>query len=53
MEFVEERASELGVNAVHLEVNHGNKPALGLYRRTGYADHNRYLMTKWVRRVDS
>jgi ribosomal protein S18 acetylase RimI-like enzyme len=53
MEFVEERASELGVNAVHLEVNHGNEPALGLYRRTGYADHNRHLMTKWVRRVDS
>ena len=53
MEFVEERARELGVNAIHLEVDHGNEPALGLYRRVGYADHNRYLMTKWVRRVDS
>lgn len=48
MEFAEKRAKELGVNAVHLEVDHGNDPAMELYRRIGYADHDRYLMTKWL-----
>jgi ribosomal protein S18 acetylase RimI-like enzyme len=52
MEFVEARARELGVNAIHLEVDRGNDPALGLYRRTGYVDHDRHLMTKWLRRTE-
>ena len=49
MEFVEERARGLSVNAIHLEVDDGNDPAEELYRRTGYQDHGRYLMTKWLR----
>ena len=49
MEFIECRAREMGVNAVHLEVDHGNDPALELYRSSGYRDHKRYLMTKWLR----
>jgi ribosomal protein S18 acetylase RimI-like enzyme len=49
MEFVEQRARELGVTAIHLEVDRENGPAQGLYRRTGYVDHDRYLMTKWLR----
>lgn len=53
MEFVADRARELGVNVIHLEVDRGNEPALALYRRTGYVDHDRYLMTKWLRHVDS
>jgi ribosomal protein S18 acetylase RimI-like enzyme len=53
MEFVAERARELGVNAIHLEVDRQNEPALALYQRTGYVDHDRYLMTKWLRRLDS
>ena len=48
--FAEERAREMGVNAMHLEVDHGNNPALELYRRTGYKDHDRFLMTKWLNR---
>jgi len=44
--FVEEKAREMGVNAIHLEVDRGNDPALELYRRSGYADHARFLMTK-------
>jgi ribosomal protein S18 acetylase RimI-like enzyme len=48
MEFAEKRARELGVNAIHLEVDHGNDPAMELYRGIGYADHARYLMTKWL-----
>jgi len=30
---------------LHLEVSHGN-PAIKLYRRRGFVDHQRYLMTK-------
>ncbi len=48
--FLEQKAREMGVNAVHLEVDRGNDPALELYRRTGYRDHDRFLMTKWLRR---
>jgi len=48
MDVAEKHAEELGVNAVHLEVDHGNDPAMELYRRIGYADHGRYLMTKWL-----
>ncbi len=46
VQFVEERARELGVQALHLEVDPGNDPALELYRCTGYKDHQRRLMTK-------
>jgi ribosomal protein S18 acetylase RimI-like enzyme len=49
MRFVEERARELGVNALHLEVDQGNEPAEELYRRTGYEDHARFLLTKWLK----
>jgi ribosomal protein S18 acetylase RimI-like enzyme len=49
MEFVEERARELGVNAIHLEVDQGNDPAAELYRRAGYDDHSRFLRTKWLK----
>lgn len=49
MRFVEERARELGVNALHLEVDQGNEPAAELYRRTGYENHARFLMTKWLK----
>ncbi len=46
MQFLEQQAREMGVKALHLEVDLGNIPALGLYRGAGYADHHRYLMTK-------
>jgi ribosomal protein S18 acetylase RimI-like enzyme len=46
--FIEEKARERGVNAIHLEVDHGNDPALELYRRIGYENHDRFLMTKWL-----
>jgi ribosomal protein S18 acetylase RimI-like enzyme len=47
--FLEERSREMGVNAIHLEVDQGNHPAFELYRRTGYEDHDRFLMTKWLK----
>lgn len=49
IDFLEERARELGVTAIHLEVDEGNTSAEELYRRAGFADHSRYLMTKWVK----
>jgi ribosomal protein S18 acetylase RimI-like enzyme len=48
--YLEEKAREMGVNAVHLEVDRGNDPAFELYRRAGYEDHDRFLMTKWLKR---
>ena len=48
--FAERRAREMGVNAIHLEVDHGNNPALELYLSTGYRNHDRFLMTKWLNR---
>jgi diamine N-acetyltransferase len=53
MEMVEEVARDLSVNAIHLEVSKGNDAALELYRRTGYVDHERYLMTKLLRQAYS
>jgi diamine N-acetyltransferase len=47
MDFVERAAREAGVTAIHLEVNPGNK-AIDLYRRRGFEEHDRYLMTKWL-----
>jgi ribosomal protein S18 acetylase RimI-like enzyme len=51
MQFVEESALRLGVNTIHLEVDQGNEPAAELYRRVGYDDHARFLMTKWLKPV--
>jgi len=51
VDFVEKKAREIGVNAIHLEVDDGNDPALELYRRTGFEDHDRFLMTKWLNRA--
>lgn len=51
MAFVEQQAREMGVQAIHLEVESGNHPARELYRHTGYKDHQRLLMTKWLNRA--
>ena len=48
LDFFEQAAREAGATAIHLEVNQGNK-AIDLYRRRGFEDHHRYLMTKWLR----
>lgn len=36
------------VRAIHLEVGRRNIAAQAFYRKAGYADHDRYLMTKWI-----
>jgi GNAT superfamily N-acetyltransferase len=47
LESFADEAKKIGITVVHLEVNHGN-PAVELYRRLGFEDHHRYLMTKWI-----
>jgi GNAT superfamily N-acetyltransferase len=48
MRFIEAEARDLGVHALHLEVERPNASALRLYQRHGFEDHDRYLMTKWL-----
>jgi ribosomal protein S18 acetylase RimI-like enzyme len=48
MEHAEIAARSANARAIHLEVGRGNTAAQGLYRKIGYADHDRYLMTKWI-----
>ncbi|HEX5079100.1 MAG TPA: GNAT family N-acetyltransferase [Geminicoccaceae bacterium] len=43
--LVEDEARAHGLKRLYLEVAHGN-PALALYRRAGFVDHRRYLMSK-------
>src|SRR5256885_17046261 len=52
LEFVEGVCRSLGVRALHLEVERANAGAQALYRKSGFVDHDRYLMTKWVETKD-
>jgi GNAT superfamily N-acetyltransferase len=45
--LVEAAARELRVRRIFLEVQRGNR-VIGLYRRAGYVDHDRYLMSKFL-----
>jgi GNAT superfamily N-acetyltransferase len=49
LHFVEETCRSLGVNALHLEVERDNISAQHVYRKFGFEDHDRYLMTKWIK----
>jgi ribosomal protein S18 acetylase RimI-like enzyme len=46
--FVEQACRELGVHALHLEVERKNTAAYAVYRKFGFEDHDRYLMTRWI-----
>lgn len=48
LELAEAYCREAGVNALHLEVERHREQALELYRRRGFSDFGRYLMTKWL-----
>jgi ribosomal protein S18 acetylase RimI-like enzyme len=48
LSFAEEECRALGVRALHLEVERENTNAQRLYRKVGFADHDRYLMTKRI-----
>jgi GNAT superfamily N-acetyltransferase len=45
LDQAERSSRELNAKFLHLEVTHGN-PAIELYRRRGFQDHQRYLMSK-------
>lgn len=47
----ERHAGRLGVKALHLEADHANPRAADLYRRLGFKDHPRHLMTKRIERI--
>lgn len=48
LQFVQDTCPALGVQALHLEVDRKNTAAQHLYRKVGFEDHDRYLMTKWI-----
>lgn len=48
LHFVEEKCREFGVNALHLEVERANLAGQALYKKFGFKDHDRFLMTKWI-----
>jgi len=48
LELLEATCRELGVRALHLEVDRANTVAQEVYRRAGYQDTGRYLMNKWL-----
>jgi diamine N-acetyltransferase len=48
VDFVTEQAKAMGVKAIHLEVEINNDRGISLYRRYGFQDHRRMLMTRWV-----
>jgi ribosomal protein S18 acetylase RimI-like enzyme len=48
LEFAAEVCRACGVRALHLEVERANTTAQALYRKAGFRDHDRYLLTKQV-----
>ncbi|HEV2882469.1 MAG TPA: GNAT family N-acetyltransferase [Pyrinomonadaceae bacterium] len=48
IEFAAEVCRAEGITALHLEAERANMRAQALYRREGFRDHDRYLMTKWL-----
>lgn len=50
IELAEEYCRARGVQALHLEVERSNSGAQAVYRKLGFRDHDRYLLTKWISR---
>ena len=48
LRFAEGLCRGRGIRALHLEVERENTRAQSVYRRAGFADHDRYLLTKWL-----
>ncbi len=48
LQFIAGVCGEIGVKALHLEVDRANMRAQAVYRGAGFVEHDRYLMTKWV-----
>lgn len=50
LQFLTEVCAAEDIKALHLEVERANTSAQAVYRKFGFEDHDRYLMTKWLRR---
>ena len=48
LEFLADVCRAEGIAALHLEVERANTIAQGVYRKQGFKDHDRYLLTKWI-----
>lgn len=46
--FATELCRSLGIKAVHLEADHFNVRGHEFYKRLGFKDHDRHLMTLWL-----
>jgi GNAT superfamily N-acetyltransferase len=48
LKFIETNCYTLGIRALHLEVERNNTKAQSTYRKFGFEDRDRFLMTKWI-----
>jgi GNAT superfamily N-acetyltransferase len=48
VEFATQTCRELGIKALHLEADHFNARGHEFYKRLGFKDHERHLMTLWM-----
>ena len=48
IEFALDMCRSLGIGAVHLEADHSNVRGHEFYKRLGFKDHKRHLMTLWL-----
>lgn len=48
LQTLEDACRDLGVRAIHLEVGRDNHAARALYRKRGFEDHDRLLLTKRI-----
>lgn len=48
LQLCESICEQRGIKALHLEVEKTNTIAQSVYRKAGYKDHDRYLLTKWI-----
>ena len=46
--FAIQTCREVGIKAVHLEADHFNARGHEFYKRLGFKDHDRHLMTRWL-----
>lgn len=49
LEFLAQTCAALGIHALHLEVERANQRAQAVYHQFGFVDHDRYLLTKWLK----
>ncbi|NET04290.1 MAG: GNAT family N-acetyltransferase [Symploca sp. SIO2B6] len=48
LQFMEKVCRDLGIKALHLEVEYQNTKAKSFYDKSGFEAHERYFMTKWI-----